>query len=149
MSLEQVFRQKMNEALKSGNKEERSVYSSIVVAFVNKEKELRVEELDEQQEIDVITRMSKQNQESIDTCPSNREDILDKLYFERSILTQYLPKQMTEKEIEATINEVLSDIGIENPTGKDKGKIMKVLMPRVKGKADGKFVNQILMNHLS
>lgn len=149
MSLENEFRKKMNDALKAGNKEERSVYSSIVVAIVNKKKDLRVECLDEEQEIEVLTRMAKQNKESIDTCPKNRTDILDELIFERSILTKYLPEQMTEDEIVTVINEVLSDIGIQNPTLKDKGKIMKVLMPRVKGKADGKIVNQILMNHLS
>lgn len=149
MSLENEFRKKMNDALKAGNKEERSIYSSIVVAIVNKKKDLRVECLDEEQEIEVLTRMAKQNKESIDTCPKNRTDILDELIFERSILTKYLPEQMTEDEIVTVVNEVLSDIGIQNPTLKDRGKIMKVLMPRVKGRADGKIVNQILMNHLS
>lgn len=149
MSLENEFRKKMNDALKAGNKEEHSIYSSIVVAIVNKKKDLRVECLDEEQEIEVLTRMAKQNKESIDTCPKNRTDILDELIFERSILTKYLPEQMTEDEIVTVVNEVLSDIGIQNPTLKDRGKIMKVLMPRVKGRADGKIVNQILMNHLS
>ena len=48
-------------------------------------------------------------------------------------------------EIKAVITAVLSELGIEQPTAKDKGKIMRELMPRVKGKADGKLVNQLLL----
>jgi len=51
---------------------------------------------------------------------------------------------MSEDEIKAVITSVLADLGIDAPTAKDKGKIMKELMPKVKGKADGKEVNQIL-----
>ena len=55
---------------------------------------------------------------------------------------------MDEAEIKEVIASVLSELGIAEPTGKDKGKIMKELMPRVKGKADGKLVNQVLMGML-
>ena len=51
---------------------------------------------------------------------------------------------MDEEEIRVVIQEVLKELGIETPTNKDKGKIMKQLMPQVKGKADGKLVNQVL-----
>ena len=54
------------------------------------------------------------------------------------------PKMMDEAEIETVIKEVLAELEIAEPTAKDKGKIMKVLMPKVKGKADGKLVNQVL-----
>ena len=51
---------------------------------------------------------------------------------------------MDESEIKAVIEETLKELSIETPTAQDKGKIMKVLMPKVKGKADGKLVNQVL-----
>ena len=51
---------------------------------------------------------------------------------------------MDEVEIKAIVEETLKELSIEVPTGKDKGNIMKVLMPKVKGKADGKLVNQVL-----
>ena len=51
---------------------------------------------------------------------------------------------LSEDEIKDIIAEVLKEIGIEEPTAADKGKIMKVLMPKVKGKADGKLVNQVV-----
>ena len=60
------------------------------------------------------------------------------------VLEEYAPKMMSEDEIKEVITSVLADLGIDAPTAKDKGKIMKELMPKVKGKADGKEVNQIL-----
>ena len=56
---------------------------------------------------------------------------------------------MDEAEITATIKEVLAGLGIDAPTAKNKGKIMKELMPKVKGKADGKLVNQILTSMMA
>ena len=56
---------------------------------------------------------------------------------------------MDEAEIRAVIDATLSEVGIESPEAKDKGKIMKVLMPKVKGKADGKLVNDILMTYMN
>ena len=55
---------------------------------------------------------------------------------------------MSEDEIKATIQSVLDDLGITEPTGTDRGKIMKDLMPKVKGKADGKLVNQMVASML-
>ena len=55
---------------------------------------------------------------------------------------------MDEDEIETVIQATLAELGIDAPTGKDKGRIMKTLMPKVKGKADGKLVNQLLMKHM-
>ena len=56
---------------------------------------------------------------------------------------------MDTEEIKAVVSEVLSTLGLEAPTAKDKGKIMKELMPKVKGKADGKLVNEIVASFLS
>ena len=61
-----------------------------------------------------------------------------------AVLEKFAPKMMDETEIKAVIADVLSGLGIDAPTGKDKGRIMKELMPKVKGKADGKLVNEIL-----
>ena len=149
MSIEHIVREKMNNALKCGDKESRTVYSSIINALTNKAKELQVSELEHEQEIEVITKLVKQNKESIDTCPDSRVGILDKLNFERNILMEYMPKQMSEDEIISVIDAVVHELGISNPTQKDKGRIMKDLMPKVKGKADGKLVNKLLIDKLS
>ena len=149
MSLETVIREQMTQALKNNDKESKQVYSGILNAILNKAKELRVTELTDEQANEVIVKMSKQLDESITTCPANRTDILDKLNFEKSILMQYMPKQMDAAEITEVIKEVLAEIGVETPTNNDKGKIMKVLMPKVKGKADGKLVNQVLASMMN
>lgn len=146
MSMMNEIRTKMNDALRAGDKEAKAGYSEILQALTNKAKDLRVTELTPDQENEVIIKLVKQNQESIDTCPSDRFDILNKLRFEKKILVSYMPKQMDKDEIIAEIKNVLAELGIdtEKVSPKDKGRIMKVLMPRVKGKADGGMVNTVL-----
>lgn len=139
----------MAEALKNGDKDARMIYSSMVAAIDSKAKEMRVDTLSQAEEVEVLRKMAKQTQESIDACPKSRTDILEKLEFEQKIITSYLPKLMGVSEIEEVIDSVLNELSIENPTVKDKGRIMKVLMPRVKGKADGKLVNKVLMDKIS
>lgn len=80
----------------------------------------------------------------MDVTPADRIDIIEECKSRISVYEEFAPKMMDEEEIKGTINKVLAELGIETPTGKDKGKIMKLLMPQVKGKADGKLVNQVL-----
>ena len=143
------IRNEMVTALKNGDKERKQVYSGILDALTKEAKNLLVDNLTPEQEIAVIKRMMKQVDESILKCPASRPEIAEKLKFERAIIAQYMPQQMSEDEIKAVMNEVFVELGITAPTKADKGKIMKVLMPRVKGKADGKLVNEILMNLLT
>ena len=149
MSITNTVRENMKLALKSGNREAKQVYSSILNALNNKAKELLVPELTDEQAVEVVTKLVKQNKESIETCPSDRKEIIEKLEFERNILLQFLPKQMSESDIHSVIKQVLSDLGLNDPSVKDKGIIMKSLMPKTKGKADGKLVNTILSEYLS
>lgn len=76
--------------------------------------------------------------------PADRTDIIEECQKRLSVLEEYAPKMMSEEEIRAVILDVLSGLGIEKPEPKDKGRIMKELMPKVKGKADGKQVNEIV-----
>ena len=76
--------------------------------------------------------------------PADRTDIIDECNYNISVLEEYAPKMMDEDEISKVIDEVLKELEIEKPAPQDKGKIMKTLMPKVKGKADGKLVNEVL-----
>lgn len=143
------IRNEMVTALKNGDKERKQVYSGILDALIKEAKNLLVDNLTPEQEVQVIKRMLNQNRDSIENCPASRPEILEKLNFERAIIAQYMPQQMNEDEIKAVINEVLAELNITAPTKGDKGKIMKVLMPKVKGKADGKLVNETLMGFLA
>lgn len=142
-----AVRTEMVEALKAGDKNKKNVLSLLVSALDKAAKEKK-SELSEQEEGQIVLKMCKQIQETIDTCPVERTDILDKAKNELSITSKFAPKQMNEAEIKEVIQNVLSELKIEAPTGKDKEQIMKLLMPRVKGKADGKLVNSLLAEYM-
>ena len=141
--LEKELREKMIGALKCGDKRTKEVYSGMVNALTLGAKENRGE-LTPEQEISILSKMAKNLNESIELCPASRNDLLEQYKFELNIIGQYLPKQMDDADILSAITETLNELGLSNSTPKDKGTIMKVLMPKVKGKADGKKVNQIL-----
>lgn len=114
-----------------------------------KEKRVDEENLDNSDIIAIIMKERKQQNDSLEAFISgNRDDLADKASKNIETLTKYLPTQMDENEIKATIEKVLSELNIESPTNKDKGPIMKNLMPLTKGKADGKLVNSILATYI-
>ena len=76
--------------------------------------------------------------------PADRTDIIEECSKRIAVYEEFAPKMLNEDEIKTVIDGVLKELEIETPTGKDKGHIMKVLMPKVKGIADGKLVNQVL-----
>ena len=88
--------------------------------------------------------LSDLTKETLEMTPADRTDIIEECEKRIAVLEQYAPKMMDEAEIKEEIAGVLSGLGIDAPTPKDKGRIMKELMPKVKGKADGKLVNDIL-----
>ena len=101
-------------------------------------------ELTEEDENHVVLKLIKQSKETLEMTPADRQDIIDECNYTIKVLEEYAPKMMDEEEIKETINSVLGELSIETPAASDKGKIMKVLMPKVKGKADGSLVNQVL-----
>ena len=86
----------------------------------------------------------KQTKETLETSPADRTEIIEQCKLRIAVYQEFAPKEMSEDEIKAVIQGVLENLGIEKPEAKDKGKIMKELMPLVKGKADGKVVNSIV-----
>ena len=148
MSKIDEVRKAMVTAMKAGDKERKDSLSMLLSALKNKAIDKR-EDLTEAEENEVVLKEIKQTKETLELAPADRTDIIQECKYRIEVLSQFAPKMMTEEEIEATIAGVLSDLGIENPTKKEKGKIMKTLMPMVKGKADGKLVNQILEKKLA
>ncbi len=89
----------------------------------------------------VLSTMVKQRKESAEQYEkANRKDLADKENTEISIIQEYLPKQLTTEELDAIIKSTIQETGVVGM--KEMGKLMKELMPKVKGKADGKLVNQ-------
>ena len=148
MSMIDVIRKEMMTAMKNKDKERKESLSMLLSALKNAQIDKR-EELTEAEENTIIAKEIKQTKETMDTCRGDRTDIIDECKARLAVLEEFAPEQMSEEQIEAEINAVLAELGIDAPTMKDKGKVMKNLMPRVKGKADGKLVNQLVGAKLS
>lgn len=146
MKIESV-RNEMIKAMKNKDKRRKDALSMLLTALKNAEIDAKGA-LDETQENVVIKKEMKQLQETYDSAPDYRNDIKEDAEFRISVCKEFLPEDMTEDQIMNVINETLKELDIENPSGKDKGVIMKNLMPKVKGKADGKLVNQMIMKIL-
>ena len=143
MSKIDEVRKAMVEAMKAGNKERKESLSMLLSALKNKAIDKR-EDLTEAEENEVVLKEIKQTKETLEMTPADREDLVNECQNRIAVYEEFAPKMLGEEEIKEVIQGVLTELGIDAPTGKDKGKIMKVLMPKVKGIADGKLVNQVL-----
>ena len=143
MSKIDTVRGAMMQAMKDKDKARKDALSLLLAALKNKAIDKRAD-LTEEEENAVIFREIKQAQETVDTTPEDREQIIEEAKLRISVYSEFAPKLMDESEIREVITAVLAELAIETPTAKDKGRIMKTLMPRVKGKADGGLVNQVL-----
>lgn len=143
MSMIDVVRADMVAAMKAKDKERKEVLSMLLAELKNYEINNRVSLTDEAAG-QVVLKQIKQLKETLSLTPADRQDIIDECNFSIKVLQEYAPEMMNEAAIEAVIRETLAELSIEKPPPKDKGAIMKVLMPKVKGKADGKLVNEVL-----
>lgn len=143
MSKTDVVRTAMVEAMKAKDKARKDALSMLLGALKNAEIDKRMP-LTEEEENAIVKKEIRQTQETFDTAPANRDDIRDDAMTRLTVYREFAPEDMSAEQIREVIGKVLAELGIETPVGADKGKIMKVLMPRVKGKADGKLVNETL-----
>lgn len=143
MSKIDTVRGAMMQAMKDKDKARKDALSLLLAALKNKAIDKR-EDLTEEEENAVIFREIKQAQETVDTTPEDRVQIIEEAKLRIAVYSEFAPKLMDENEIREVIAQVFAELEIEKPSAKDKGKIMKTLMPRVKGKADGGLVNQVL-----
>ena len=87
-----------------------------------------------------VLKELKTAKEQLDTCPAEREDLVAKYSFAYNVISEYAPKMMSEEEIREKLNTEFADV----LATKNKGQIMKEIMPAFKGKADGKLISQIV-----
>ena len=143
MSKIDAVRAAMMQSMKDKDKARKDALSLLLSALKSKVIDKRAD-LTEEEENAVIFREIKQAQETVDTTPADRTEIIEEAKLRIAVYSEFAPKLMDEAEIRKVIEEVLSELSLSAPTAKDKGRIMKTLMPRVKGKADGGLVNQVL-----
>ena len=148
MSKIDEVRSAMMAAMKAKDKERKDALSALLTALKNKAIDKRAD-LTEEEETQVILKEIKQLKETIEMTPADRTDILAECNSRLAVLEEYAPKMMDEAEIKAVVSEVLTSLGLDAPTAKEKGKIRKELMPKVKGKADGKLVSEVVASFLS
>lgn len=143
MSKIDEVRAAMVAAMKAKDKVRKDSLSMLLSALKNAEIDKR-SPLTEEEENAVVKKELRQSKETYDLAPEERQDIREEMAARIAVYKEFAPEDMSAEQIAQVIQEVLAEMGIEKPVGADKGKIMKVLMPRVKGKADGKLVNETL-----
>ena len=143
MSKIELVRAAMVEAMKAKDKDRKDSLSMLLSALKNAEIDKR-SPLTEDEANAVIKKELKQTKETMDTAPADRTDIIEEARKRMEVYQEFAPAALTVDQITEIINGVLKELEMEAPTAKDKGRIMKVLMPLVKGKADGKVVNEVL-----
>ena len=143
-----LVQKEMMQALKNKDAKRKDTLSVLLSALKAKAKDKRAD-LTEQEENEIVLKEIKQTTETMESAPADRTEIIEECKARIAVLSEFAPKQMDEAEIKAVIEELLKELGIENPTTKDKGIIMKNLMPKVSGKADGGLVNKIVGSFLS
>lgn len=145
----ETLREQMMTAMKVGNKFTKEVLSSVLSTAKNMAIEKGCKDNITEDIINAaILKELKTANEMLDTCPSDRLEQLKEFTQRIEIIRSYAPRMMSEEEIKNFIKETAQDNNIELTT-KNKGQLMKVVMPQLKGKADGKLVNNVVQEMLN
>jgi uncharacterized protein len=148
MSITERIEQDLVTAMKAKETDKTSVLRMVKAAFGNFAIEKKKNKIEDSEALEVLQKQAKQRRESVDSYEkAGRKDLADKERHELAILQNYLPKELTDDEIKAFALKAIEASGAK--TKADMGKVMKELMPAVKGKADGKRVNEILSGLLA
>jgi len=152
MCLREQLMDDLKEAMRERDDTRKRAIRSVLAALKKAETELdaggqRVS-LDDDAILRVIAKQAKERQESIDAFQSGgREDLVVQEEADLAVLQGYLPRQMSRDEIEVEVRLVIAEVGATGP--QDMGKVMKPLMARLKGRADGRLANQIVRELLA
>ncbi|UQZ86993.1 glutamyl-tRNA(Gln) amidotransferase subunit E [Paenibacillus konkukensis] len=147
MSLSEKLNEDMKLAMKSQDKFKLTVIRMVRAAIKNIEIDQR-KTLDDQEVLDVLSREIKQRKDSLQEFEkAGRDDLAKTVKAEIEILMEYLPQQLSEEEVKAIVQQTIQEVGASSKA--DMGKVMGALMPKVKGRADGKLVNQAVQQLLS
>lgn len=148
MSILDTLNNDLKEALKAKDKARMEVIRGLKSDIRYKEIEGKGDEMTEDDVIAVITSAAKRRRDSIEQFrKGGREDLASKEEAELEIISNYLPKQLTDEELHDIVTEVLKETGASAPH--DMGKVMGAVMSRVKGRADGKRVKEMVAEKLT
>jgi len=150
-SQEMALKDNIREALSGALKRQQRVEVATLRLLLSEIKNAEIAQqkpADDNKVLDVISKEVKRRRESIEAFKKgNRSDLVAQEEAELAVLMSYLPEQMSREEIMAAARQVVDAVGAKGPS--DKGKVMSQLMPQLKGKADGKEVNEIVSELLA
>ena len=145
--LKQKLETDLKQAIRAKDNVRRSTIRLVMAAIKNAEIAKQTT-LDDPAILGVITKEAKQRHESIEAFKQgNRADLVAREEAELAILQEYLPEAMTREEIIAEAKRVITEVGAQQPG--DKGKVMPQLIAKLKGRADGKEINEVVTELLS
>jgi uncharacterized protein YqeY len=144
--VESAIKERLNDDLKQAIRDHDKLRCStirLLSAAIHNAEIAKRAPLEEGDLLGVIAKEIRQRKESIDAFKQgNRQDLVDKEEAELAILQKYLPEQMSRDEIIAAARQVIEEVGAQGP--RDKGRVMSQLMPKLKGKADGREINAVV-----
>ncbi len=147
MSFKQILQDDLKTAMKEKDTIRKNVITMVRAAILQQEKDKKIE-MDDEGILDVISKALKQRKDSIPEFEKgNRPDLVKDLEREVEILMAYLPEQLNEDEIDKIVSDTIFEVGAQS--ARDIGLVMKALMPKVKGRADGRIVNELVRKHLN
>ena len=146
-----ALKDNLQEDLKKALKQQQSIQVATLRLLLSEIKNAEIAQqkpADDSMVLDAISRAVKRRRESIESFKQgNRGDLVAQEEAELDILMSYLPEQMSRVEIITVVRQIIDTVGAKGPG--DKGKVMSQLMPQLKGKADGKEVNEIVTEALA
>lgn len=146
MDLKEQLRADLTTAMREGQTQRRDVLRMVMAAIKQTEVDTR-QTLNDDGVQDVLRKQLKQRQESIaDYSRAGRQNEVDRELAESAIIEGYLPQMMSREEIEQLARTIISETGATDP--KNIGQVMSLLMPHVKGRADGRLVNEVVRSLL-
>lgn len=146
MNLSERLNEDMKQAMRSKDKFKLSTIRMIRATIKNQEIDLK-RTLDDAEVLDILSREIKQRKDALQEFEkAGRDDLAETVKAEIVIVAEYLPTQLNEEEVKAIVQETIQETGASSKA--DMGKVMAALMPKVKGRADGKLVNQTVQQYL-
>jgi len=138
----------MKAAMKSGDRDRLSVIRMLISEIKKVQIDKKKEQLSDEEIIEVLQRYAKQRKESIKQYrEAGREDLAQKEEFELKVVQEFLPQPLSEEELQQIVEQVIQETGASSM--KDMGRVMKAVMEKVKGRADGSVVSGIVKKKLS
>ncbi|ANF97740.1 GatB/YqeY domain-containing protein [Paenibacillus bovis] len=146
MSLSERLNENMKQAMRDKDKFKLSTIRMVRSTVKNLEIDLKRDANDEEV-LDILSREIKQRKDALQEFEkAGRDDLTSNLRAEIEIISEYLPAQLSEEEIKVIVQQTILETGASSKA--DMGKLMSALMPKVKGRADGKVVNQTVQQLL-